>query len=49
MIVVRLQGRLGNQMFQYAYAMLLKTRTKEEVYLDYSAYKSLKKWSCKSS
>lgn len=42
MKIVKLKGGLGNQMFQYAYAMLLKKRTMEDVYLDYSAYQSLK-------
>lgn len=42
MKIVKLKGGLGNQMFQYSYAMLLKQRTGETVYLDFSAYNDLK-------
>lgn len=41
MRIVKLKGGLGNQMFQYSYALLLKKRTGDKVYVDYSAYKSL--------
>lgn len=38
MKVVKLKGGLGNQLFQYSFALLLSTLTSEEVRLDYSAY-----------
>ena len=38
MIIVRLQGRLGNQMFQYALAKSLQEQGKE-VYIDSSMLK----------
>ena len=41
MKIVKFKGGLGNQMFQYAYALLLKERTNEDVYVDYSAYQDL--------
>jgi len=41
MRIVRLKGGLGNQMFQYSYALLLKKSTGEKVYLDFSSYKAL--------
>ena len=34
MLVVRIWGGVGNQMFQYAYARALKERTGQEVYID---------------
>lgn len=34
MIAVKLSGRLGNQMFQYAYARYLKEKTKQEIVID---------------
>ena len=34
MFVVRIWEGLGNQMFQYAYALELEKRTREKVYLD---------------
>ncbi|MDY3846131.1 MAG: alpha-1,2-fucosyltransferase [Eubacteriales bacterium] len=40
--IVKLKGGLGNQMFQYAFAKLIEKRTGKKVYLDYSAYNSLK-------
>lgn len=36
MIVVKISDGLGNQLFQYAYARMLSTRTKQKVYLDNS-------------
>lgn len=36
MIVVRITDGLGNQLFQYAFARALKTRVRQEVYLDIS-------------
>ena len=41
MKVVKLKGGLGNQMFQYAYAKVLQKTTKEEIFLDYTAFDSL--------
>lgn len=41
MKIVKLKGGLGNQMFQYTYAKLLKKKTGEEVRLDYSAFQPL--------
>ena len=34
MVILKLQGGLGNQMFQYAFASLLAKKNKTEVYLD---------------
>ena len=34
MIILKLQGGLGNQMFQYAFASILAKKNKTEVYLD---------------
>lgn len=36
MIVVKITDGLGNQLFQYAFARVLKTRVRQEVYLDIS-------------
>lgn len=36
MIVVKITDGLGNQLFQYAFARALKTRVRQEVYLDIS-------------
>ena len=41
MRIVKLKGGLGNQMFQYSYALLVEKRTGEPVKLDYSSYYSL--------
>ena len=38
MIVVRINGGLGNQMFQYAFLEYIK-KNNEEVYADIDAYK----------
>lgn len=38
MKIIRLKGGLGNQMFQYAFAMIWKKRTNEEVLLDFSSF-----------
>jgi len=38
MIVVRLEGGLGNQLFQYAYGMQLAQRHRSELVLDLSSY-----------
>lgn len=42
MIVVRVMGGLGNQMFQVAYARMLALEFDEEIYLDLSGYESYK-------
>jgi len=42
MIVVKIIGGLGNQMFQIAFARTLALEYNEEVYLDISAYKKYK-------
>lgn len=39
MIVLRMMGRLGNQMFQYAYARALQEIYKEPIVIDNSVYK----------
>lgn len=36
MIVVKISDGLGNQLFQYAYAKWLQTRTRQKIYLDIS-------------
>lgn len=41
MIIVKLKGGLGNQIFQYSFAKLLEKITHETVKLDLSAYDSL--------
>ncbi len=41
MKIVKLKGGLGNQMFQYSYALLVEKRTNQAVKLDYSAYLNL--------
>lgn len=38
MKIVKVTGGLGNQMFQYAFARTLESRSEEEVYLDISTY-----------
>ncbi len=38
MIISRIDGGLGNQMFQYAYGLYLAKRAKTEFYLDISSY-----------
>lgn len=42
MIVTRLIGGLGNQMFQYACGLYLATRTQQTLYLDVSAFDTYK-------
>lgn len=39
MKIVKMKGGLGNQLFQYMFALYLKEQFKEEVYLDFSYYK----------
>jgi hypothetical protein len=41
MKIVKIKGGLGNQLFQYAYAILLSELTKEEVKIDMSSYKDM--------
>jgi hypothetical protein len=40
MKIVKIYGGLGNQMFQYAFALSLSARSGEEVYIDTSAFES---------
>lgn len=42
MIVLKVTGGLGNQMFQVAFAKKIANETKEEIYLDTSVYKKYK-------
>lgn len=42
MIIVKIIGGLGNQMFQVAFAKMLALELGDEVYLDVSAYKRYK-------
>ena len=42
MIIIKLKGGLGNQMFQFAFAYMLKRRLKVEVKFDLSWFKSQK-------
>jgi hypothetical protein len=42
MIIVKVLGGLGNQLFQVAFAKMLSMETNEEIYLDTSVYKSYK-------
>lgn len=43
MMIVRLQGGVGNQMFQYAFAMFLEKKYSTKVYFDLSIYEEQKK------
>lgn len=43
MIYLKITGRCGNQMFQYAYARYLQEKTKQKLYLDYSLIHSTQK------
>ncbi len=38
MKIINIIGGLGNQMFQYAFALSLKNKTKEEVKIDISSF-----------
>lgn len=42
MIIVKIIGGLGNQMFQIAFAKALAIDKKDEIYLDISSYKNYK-------
>lgn len=48
MRIVRIKGGLGNQMFQYTFALRLKDLTGEEVKLDYSACYHVAKKICEA-
>ena len=37
-IVLKMQGGLGNQMFQYAFAKLLQYKTDADTFIDLSTY-----------
>ena len=40
MIYLQVEGRLGNQMFQYAFARSLQEKSQEEIVLDFSKFDS---------
>lgn len=40
MIIVKMKGGLGNQMFQYTFAKYVETQAKDKVLLDFSAYEN---------
>lgn len=44
LVVVRLKGGLGNQMFQYAIARNIKNKTNKKLILDVSFYENYKVW-----
>ena len=37
-VIVKLQGGLGNQMFQYAFGLSIATKYSKELYLDLTWY-----------
>ena len=43
MIIIKLQGGLGNQMFQYAFAAILAKKNKTKVFIEDSIYNNVKK------
>lgn len=43
MKIIRIQGGLGNQIFQYSFALYLKEKTNENIYLDLRNYKKKSK------
>jgi len=49
MIIIKLQGGLGNQLFQYSFARALSIINRTELYIDFSFYEKKRKYSQKPS